>query len=74
MAKSSDACRVLPGPTSAAFGVSPRPSNTASSESASTEIALFGGMKESGIGREGSKYAIEEFLEVKYVCMAGIGL
>jgi len=34
----------------------------------STEIAPFGGMKESGIGREGSKYGIEEFLEVKYLC------
>jgi hypothetical protein len=31
----------------------------------STEITPFGGMKESGIGREGSKYGIEEFLEVK---------
>jgi succinate-semialdehyde dehydrogenase/glutarate-semialdehyde dehydrogenase len=30
------------------------------------------GMKESGIGREGSKYGIEEFLEVKYLCMGGI--
>jgi succinate-semialdehyde dehydrogenase/glutarate-semialdehyde dehydrogenase len=29
-------------------------------------------MKESGIGREGSKYGIEEFLEVKYLCMGGI--
>jgi acyl-CoA reductase-like NAD-dependent aldehyde dehydrogenase len=38
----------------------------------STEIAPFGGMKESGIGREGSKYRIEEFLEVKYLCMGGI--
>jgi succinate-semialdehyde dehydrogenase/glutarate-semialdehyde dehydrogenase len=38
----------------------------------STEIALFGGMKESGVGREGSKYGIEEFLEVKYLCMGGI--
>jgi Aldehyde dehydrogenase family len=38
----------------------------------STEIAPFGGMKESGIGREGSKYGIEEFLEVKYLCMGGI--
>ena len=38
----------------------------------STEIASFGGMKESGIGREGSKYGIEEFLEVKYLCMGGI--
>jgi succinate-semialdehyde dehydrogenase / glutarate-semialdehyde dehydrogenase len=37
----------------------------------STEIAPFGGMKESGIGREGSKYGIEEFLEVKYLCMGG---
>ncbi len=38
----------------------------------STEITPFGGMKESGIGREGSKYGIEEFLEVKYLCMGGI--
>ena len=38
----------------------------------STEIAPFGGMKESGIGREGSKYGIEEFLEVKYLCMGGV--
>ena len=38
----------------------------------STEVAPFGGMKESGIGREGSKYGIEEFLEVKYLCFGGI--
>jgi succinate-semialdehyde dehydrogenase/glutarate-semialdehyde dehydrogenase len=38
----------------------------------STEAAPFGGMKESGIGREGSKYGIEEFLEIKYLCMGGI--
>lgn len=34
-----------------------------------TTVAPFGGMKESGIGREGSKYGIEEFLEVKYICL-----
>jgi succinate-semialdehyde dehydrogenase/glutarate-semialdehyde dehydrogenase len=39
----------------------------------STEVAPFGGMKESGLGREGSKYGIEDFLEVKYLCMGGIG-
>ena len=39
----------------------------------STEVAPFGGMKESGIGREGSKYGIEDFLEVKYLAMGGIG-
>jgi succinate-semialdehyde dehydrogenase / glutarate-semialdehyde dehydrogenase len=39
----------------------------------STEVAPFGGMKESGLGREGSKYGIEEFLEIKYLCMGGIG-
>jgi succinate-semialdehyde dehydrogenase/glutarate-semialdehyde dehydrogenase len=38
----------------------------------STEVAPFGGVKESGVGREGSKYGIEEFLEVKYLCMGGI--
>ncbi len=38
----------------------------------STEIAPFGGMKESGSGREGSKYGIEEFIEIKYITMAGL--
>jgi succinate-semialdehyde dehydrogenase/glutarate-semialdehyde dehydrogenase len=38
----------------------------------STEVAPFGGVKESGIGREGSKYGIEEFVEVKYLCLGGI--
>ncbi len=38
----------------------------------SNEVAPFGGVKQSGIGREGSKYGIEEFLEVKYLCMGGI--
>jgi succinate-semialdehyde dehydrogenase/glutarate-semialdehyde dehydrogenase len=38
----------------------------------STEVAPFGGMKESGIGREGSHYGIDEFLEVKYLCIGGI--
>jgi succinate-semialdehyde dehydrogenase/glutarate-semialdehyde dehydrogenase len=37
-----------------------------------SEVAPFGGVKESGIGREGSKYGLDEFLEVKYVCMGGI--
>lgn len=36
----------------------------------SNEVAPFGGIKQSGLGREGSKYGIEEFLEIKYVCMA----
>ncbi len=34
-----------------------------------TEVAPFGGVKESGLGREGSKYGIDEYLEVKYLCM-----
>src|SRR5436190_16535998 len=38
----------------------------------STEVAPFGGVKESGLGREGSKYGLEEFLEVKYLCFGGI--
>jgi succinate-semialdehyde dehydrogenase/glutarate-semialdehyde dehydrogenase len=37
-----------------------------------TEVAPFGGVKQSGIGREGSKYGIDEYVEVKYVCMGGI--
>ena len=38
----------------------------------STEVAPFGGVKESGVGREGSHYGIDEYLEVKYMCMAGM--
>ena len=38
----------------------------------STETAPFGGVKSSGIGREGSKYGIEEYLEIKYVCVSGL--
>jgi succinate-semialdehyde dehydrogenase/glutarate-semialdehyde dehydrogenase len=38
----------------------------------STEVAPFGGVKESGVGREGSKYGIEDFLEIKYLCMGGV--
>ena len=38
----------------------------------STEVAPFGGIKESGLGREGSKYGIEDFLEIKYVCMGNV--
>ncbi|MBV8091653.1 MAG: NAD-dependent succinate-semialdehyde dehydrogenase [Acetobacteraceae bacterium] len=39
----------------------------------STEVAPFGGMKASGVGREGSKYGIEEYLEIKYLALGGIG-
>ena len=38
----------------------------------SNEVAPFGGVKQSGLGREGSKYGIEDYLEIKYVCLAGI--
>jgi succinate-semialdehyde dehydrogenase/glutarate-semialdehyde dehydrogenase len=38
----------------------------------STETAPFGGVKESGIGREGSKYGLEEYLEIKYLCYGGV--
>ena len=38
----------------------------------STEVAPFGGVKQSGLGREGSRYGIEDYLEVKYVCLAGL--
>jgi len=37
-----------------------------------TEVAPFGGVKQSGIGREGSKYGVEEYVEVKYVCFGGV--
>lgn len=38
----------------------------------STEIAPFGGVKQSGLGREGSKYGIEDYMVVKYTCLAGL--
>ena len=38
----------------------------------SNEAAPFGGMKQSGLGREGSKYGLDDYLEMKYVCMAGL--
>ena len=39
----------------------------------STEVAPFGGVKESGLGREGSKYGLDEYLETKYMMMGGLG-
>ncbi|MEO1000216.1 MAG: NAD-dependent succinate-semialdehyde dehydrogenase, partial [Pseudomonadota bacterium] len=38
----------------------------------STAVAPFGGMKQSGLGREGSKYGVEDFLEIKYIAMGGV--
>ena len=38
----------------------------------SNEAAPFGGVKESGMGREGSKYGLEDYLEIKYLCMGGL--
>jgi len=38
----------------------------------SNEVAPFGGVKESGIGREGSKYGMDDFLEIKYLCLGGV--
>jgi succinate-semialdehyde dehydrogenase/glutarate-semialdehyde dehydrogenase len=38
----------------------------------SNEVAPFGGVKESGLGREGSKYGIDDYLEIKYLCMGGL--
>ena len=35
----------------------------------STEVAPFGGVKQSGLGREGSKYGIEEYVQLKYLCL-----
>ena len=39
----------------------------------STEVAPFGGVKESGLGREGSKYGLDEYMELKYMMMGGLG-
>ena len=39
----------------------------------STEIAPFGGVKSSGLGREGSRHGLDDYLEIKYVCVAGLG-
>ena len=39
----------------------------------STEVAPFGGVKESGLGREGSKYGLDEYMELKYTMMGGLG-
>jgi succinate-semialdehyde dehydrogenase/glutarate-semialdehyde dehydrogenase len=39
----------------------------------STEVAPFGGVKQSGIGREGSKYGIEDYVELKYILLGGLG-
>jgi succinate-semialdehyde dehydrogenase / glutarate-semialdehyde dehydrogenase len=38
----------------------------------SNEVSPFGGVKQSGLGREGSKYGIDEYLEIKYLCLAGL--
>ncbi|MBV8174594.1 MAG: aldehyde dehydrogenase family protein, partial [Verrucomicrobia bacterium] len=38
----------------------------------STEVVPFGGVKQSGLGREGSHYGIDEFIEVKYLCIGGL--
>jgi succinate-semialdehyde dehydrogenase/glutarate-semialdehyde dehydrogenase len=35
----------------------------------STEVAPFGGIKQSGLGREGSKHGLEDYMEIKYLCM-----
>jgi len=38
----------------------------------SNEMAPFGGVKQSGLGREGSKYGMDDYLEIKYLCMGGL--
>ena len=38
----------------------------------SNEAAPFGGVKQSGMGREGSKYGLEDYLEIKYICLGGM--
>ncbi len=38
----------------------------------SSEMIPFGGIKQSGVGREGSKYGVDEYLNMKYLCMGGL--
>jgi succinate-semialdehyde dehydrogenase/glutarate-semialdehyde dehydrogenase len=38
----------------------------------SNEVAPFGGVKQSGLGREGSKYGLDDYLEIKYIALAGL--
>ncbi len=38
----------------------------------STEVAPCGGIKQSGLGREGSKYGVDDYTEIKYICLGGI--
>ena len=38
----------------------------------SNEVAPFGGVKQSGLGREGSHYGLDDFLEIKYLCFGGL--
>jgi succinate-semialdehyde dehydrogenase/glutarate-semialdehyde dehydrogenase len=38
----------------------------------STAVAPFGGVKQSGLGREGSKYGIDDYVEIKYLCIGGL--
>lgn len=38
----------------------------------STEVAPFGGIKQSGLGREGSRHGVEDYLELKYLCIGGV--
>jgi succinate-semialdehyde dehydrogenase/glutarate-semialdehyde dehydrogenase len=38
----------------------------------STEVAPFGGVKQSGLGREGARHGLDEYLELKYLCLAGL--
>jgi succinate-semialdehyde dehydrogenase/glutarate-semialdehyde dehydrogenase len=38
----------------------------------STEVAPFGGIKQSGLGREGSHYGLDDYTELKYICLGGV--
>ena len=73
---SSGSPRISTRATSAASSASPRRSRPGivgvNVGIISNEVAPFGGVKQSGLGREGSKYGIEDFLEIKYVCLGGI--
>ena len=75
MTPSSDWPRTSTRAISAACGAWPAPREWhvgINSGLISTAVAPFGGVKQSGLGREGSRYGINEYIDIKYLCMGGL--